>query len=725
MNMELEMNRKRKWIDFRRFITMKLFRKLLVLVAVIFFSSIFSMFLITQEKQAGGEVVSPPKITKVVLYKHGLGYFETLAKVKGNAVISLNFKLDAMKDLLKSFYAIDLGNGKITNISYDSKEPMSKQLEDILIRIPEDNALTGFLAGLKGCKIRLLFSPQGVEVTGTILGIEPIKEEVEKNVVTKYKLVILEDDGVIRYYDTLEVRGFELLDEPLKKDLKRALEVYLKSKYVDRKAIKVYTDGKGEREIQMGYLIETPIWKTSYRLLFTPEGKALLQGWAMIENTTTEDWSDVELSLVAGNPISFIMDLYTSYTPLRPEIPISSLLPAIPILSVENIARAPAPLAESIELEKEEGGYGRSLKAVKKATVMKEEAKMIRDKSLFTEELIKRVEEVAKGMNVGDLFSYKIKDRVSINAKQSALVPIINSEVDASKILYYNEDLYAKYPMNSVYLKNTTPLTLDSGPITFFEAGTNLGEGVIKTTMKQGMKNIISYAIETGVSIEKTTNNSSGAYHRITITNGILTANYYYLNNTTYKCKNETGKDLVLYIDHHKTQGFELIEPKKAEEELPGIYRFKINLPKNETTILTISERTEYGSYIYLENVEHSPEILDQIKTFIKEPKLSEKSKKFLEELVEIIDRIAQLSRAYDSYDTEYKRLSEDQERYRKNINTLGNTAFEQEQKQRFVKKLVEVEEKMAQLRGNMRENEDTRVRLKDQLIKKIREFSE
>ncbi len=69
----------------------------------------------------------------------------------------------------------------------------------------------------------------------------------------------------------------------------------------------------------MGYVQETPIWKTSYRLVLSDAKKPFLQGWAIIENPSEEDWTDVQLSLVSGRPISFTMDLYQpTYIP-RPE----------------------------------------------------------------------------------------------------------------------------------------------------------------------------------------------------------------------------------------------------------------------------------------------------------------------------------------------------------------------------------------------------------------------
>ena len=74
--------------------------------------------------------------------------------------------------------------------------------------------------------------------------------------------------------------------------------------------------------MRVGYVIENPIWKTSYRLVLgkEKEDKPFLQGWAVVENPTDEDWKDVRMALVCGRPISFQMDLYTPLYVPRPTV---------------------------------------------------------------------------------------------------------------------------------------------------------------------------------------------------------------------------------------------------------------------------------------------------------------------------------------------------------------------------------------------------------------------
>src|SRR5439155_15461645 len=76
-----------------------------------------------------------------------------------------------------------------------------------------------------------------------------------------------------------------------------------------------------KREVRVGYVVENPIWKTSYRLVLDKKGsKPFLQGWAVVENPTDEDWKGVRMALVSGRPISFQMDLYTPLYVPRPVV---------------------------------------------------------------------------------------------------------------------------------------------------------------------------------------------------------------------------------------------------------------------------------------------------------------------------------------------------------------------------------------------------------------------
>ena len=100
-------------------------------------------------------------IKKIVLYKHGVGYFERQDRISGDATIDLQFKAAEMNDVLKSHTVLDLGDGLISSISYESTKPLEKQLEEIAIRPPDENSLTGLITGSTSASRRSSRSSRG------------------------------------------------------------------------------------------------------------------------------------------------------------------------------------------------------------------------------------------------------------------------------------------------------------------------------------------------------------------------------------------------------------------------------------------------------------------------------------------------------------------------------------------------------------------------------------
>ena len=228
----------------------------------------------------------------------------------------------------------------------ETRDPLSKQLQDILIKVPEEAALSQFLMQLKGA--RLTAKAAGETIEGRILGVEPITEVVNNQAVKKgYRLVLLTEAGPIRSLDLFAISEFSLADEALQRDLRRLLDLSLDSKYTNRKKLTLSATGQGERELRIGYLIEMPIWKCSYRVIFDEKKKdasPLLQGWALAENNTEDDWKDVTISFVAGNPMSYVMDLYSPYYVKRAQVPI----PGFQDLAVDWAAVSPPDLAKDV-----------------------------------------------------------------------------------------------------------------------------------------------------------------------------------------------------------------------------------------------------------------------------------------------------------------------------------------------------------------------------------------
>ncbi|HVE40900.1 MAG TPA: DUF4139 domain-containing protein [Planctomycetota bacterium] len=670
--------------------------------------ALFSMTCLAQD-QAG----QPLKVRKIVVYKHGVGYFEREGKVTGDKQVALTFKTAQMKDLLKSLFAVDLDGGKISTIQYDTKDPLSKQLEDILIHVPEENTLTQFLTQLKGARVEVTVA--GEKTTGSVLGIEPIVKQTKDGQATSYKLVLYSDGGKIQPIDLLEAQSVRLLDEGLQKDLARVLDIHLKAKYADRKSVVLNATGNGERSVRVGYIIETPIWKTSYRLLFTDNEKPLLQGWAILENTTDEDWDQVEVSFVAGSPMSFVMDLYTAYYPQRAEIPVgvTAAPKPEPMALREKAGAAMAPPAPA-------AGRMRGFDAKKDSADKAEEglARRAEMRKNFAEELESAVAPAVAGVEVGDLFAYQAKEKVSVKRGQAALVPILSERVDGGeRVLFYRGSASSK-PMNAYYFKNSTALTLEAGPVTVFDGSTCVGEGLMRKVLKKDMKDMIPYAVEAGVSIDRKVNQRSDPITKGTIANGVLTLTYTQNYESLYSIRSQVGKDTVLHLDHPKTANFKLAEPAKAEEEVDGHYRFRLELKAGQTAELKVRESMPAVSSISLLGTP-----AETIRFYLQQRYLSDAAKTFLKELIASQGEINRQRARESELAQERARITEDETRVRENLRVLRDTPAELEMRKKYLAQIEKAEARLDQIREEGRQASATRVQLEAELSKKVQEF--
>jgi hypothetical protein len=667
---------------------------------------------------AQDQAAQPLKVRKIVVYKHGVGYFEREGKVTGNQQVALTFKTAQMKDLLKSLFAVDLNGGQIATIQYDTKDPLSKQLEDILIHVPEENTLTTFLTQLKGAKVEATLA--GEKVTGSVLGIEPVVRQTKDGTVTTYKLVLYAEGGKIQPIDLLEAQSVKLLDEGLQKDLARVLDIHLKAKHADRKSVVLNAAGQGERSIRVGYIIETPIWKTSYRLLFTDNGQPLLQGWAILENTTDEDWDQVDVSFVAGSPMSFVMDLYTAYYPQRSEIPVgvTAAPRPEPMALRDKAAAPPAPTA---------AGRMRGGAAEKKADAMPAERELAEGlgrraemRKNFAEELESAVAPAVAGVEVGDLFAYQAKEKVSVKRGQAALVPILSERVEGGeRILFYRGSVSAK-PMNAYYFKNSTALTLEAGPVTVFDGSTCVGEGLLRKVLKKDMRDMIPYAVEAGVSIDRKVSQRSDPVTRGTIANGVLTLSYTQNYESVYSIKSQIGKDTVLYLDHPKTANFKLSEPAKAEEEIDGHYRFKVEVKAGQTLELKVRESMPAVSSVSLLGTP-----AETIRFYLQQRYLSEAAKAMLQQLIATQGEINRLRQRESALGQERTRITEDQGRARENLRVLRDTPSELEMRKKYLASIDKSEGRLEQINEEGRQAAAQRQQLESDLSKKVQDFKD
>lgn len=627
-------------------------------------------------------------IRKVVLYKHGVGYFERQGTVSGDAALDLHFRASEMNDVLKSLTTLDLTSGHIASISYESTTPLAKQLEDIAIRLPDQNAVSGLLGEIKGA--RLAVEVAGERVEGIASGIETVRKEVESGIVETKRLALLVDGFALRTFDLGEVARVEFLDEGLRKDLEHLLQVLIDAKRKDLKRLTVFAQGAGEREILASYIVETPVWKTSYRLLLGGE-KPVIQGWALVDNTQDEDWVDVELSLVAGLPISFVHDLYSPRYKRRPVVEVS-----------EEEAYAPPMLEDAVwdaALDEREMGTGMAV-ADAVPEPMRRARGRLAEKSMMLEQRAeardRSVRVQTRTVEIGDLFEYAIENPVTVKRNQSALVPILQGPFDGERVCVYNREVREKNPLSAILFHNTTGLTLEGGPLTVLEGDAYVGESMLET-LKPDEKRLVPYSVELSCVVTVDHRSRRQDVRAAKIVDGVLTLRRYRVEQTIYVVANRGDEALDLFLEHGFRRGWDLVDTPEPVETTENFYRFRFAAEPGKATRFVVSEKGDEAETFALLDADR-----DAIALWLTKGWIDRAAGDVLDRVLALRTQAADLDRRLAEHGRRIQAIVEDQGRQRENLKALGTSQQEQGLREKYVAALSDGEEDLSTLRDEV-----------------------
>jgi hypothetical protein len=272
-------------------------------------------------RSAQEPVPVPVPVRKVVLYKNGMGYFEHLGPVTGQQVVEISLPRAQMNDMLKSLTVIDMGGSQVSSVTYDSAAPLERRLGELPVDLSASQNLVGFLNQVRGAEVRIQ-APSG-PVAGRLMGAEMRERQAGTGAtVQTVEATVLSPSGELKIVELASAASLQFAEPAFAADLFRYLDLLSTRHERDVRRLRIQTAGSGERQIYVSYTSEAPIWKTTYRLVLDENRKPLLQGWAIVDNTTPMDWVNVTLSLVAGAPVSFVQNLSQPIYARRPVVPL-------------------------------------------------------------------------------------------------------------------------------------------------------------------------------------------------------------------------------------------------------------------------------------------------------------------------------------------------------------------------------------------------------------------
>jgi hypothetical protein len=654
--------------------------------------------------QPGAEGQAELPLRRVVMFNSGVGFYEHAGQVEGDAAVELQFNVDDINDLLKSMVLEDQGGGRISTVTYGSKDPITRTLQTFAIDLTANPTLAEILNQVRGEEVRIdAASP----ITGTIIGIEkrrrPVGPAGSEQIVEVDVLNLLTDGG-LRSVPLDEVNRIELTDAGLNGELQQALATLAIAHATDKKTVALHFLGDGARPVRVGYIQESPIWKTSYRLVLDEEGSPFLQGWAIVENTTENDWQDVQLTLVSGRPISFVMDLYQPlYVPRPVVVPelFASLGPQVYGQDMERAQEEFARLAETQDLlarrdrapaapeaQPPAAGEGRSLAGAYYAhdDVQYDPGFALADAG---------VQSVAQTAEVGELFQYEIATPVTLPRQQSAMLPIVNQSVEGEKLSIYNGAVHAMHPLNGLRLHNTTGLHLMQGPITVFDGGAYAGDAQIED-LPPGSERLISYALDLEVEVAPEARTAPEQLVSCRLSRGVVYTSRKYARTQEYTIKNSGDEAKTVLIEYPLEANWTLVAPAEPTETTRDRYRFAVAAEPGEPAELVIEEEQTVRQEVALVNLDDGT-----IQYYLSARVVSDEVKEALREFVARKQELAVLAARRQQLEGQIAVIDQEQARIRQNMEQLDRNT---ELYNRYVQKFGEQEDMVEQLRAQIAE---------------------
>jgi hypothetical protein len=647
-------------------------------------------------------------VRTVVLYKHGVGYFQRAGTLGPGESARLDFKAAEMNDVLKSLTINDRG-GKVTGLRYDSSIPLDQKLSEFPFRINDGEPLSAVIDQLKGARIEMEFGTQ--KVAGAIVSARLIAGD--KDHPEREQLTLLMDTGELRNVDLAAATSIRFPDAKLQLQFKDYLAALTGARSQDKRSVYIDSTDSKSRDVQADYIMPMPAWKSSYRLLFADAGQPTLEGWAIVDNTTGEDWTNVHLSLVSGKPISFISQLYAPKYIQRQgaELPEDqAVAPTVYSAAVNGLPAAPR--AGNLRNQGVAAGYLGGLGGVG-GVERASELPLLKSESGTLSASLSTIAQPGAATEIADLFEYTIATPVTVRKDESAMMPFLQQKVTARKLIIYS-DSSKPNPFSAAEITNNTGKTLDGGPITVFDAGAYAGEALVET-FKNADKRFINYGVDLGTHIATNLDSHNDAVRELHAHNGLLITRAAQVQKRTYSIHNVDAREKTLIVEHPVRSGYNLIDTAKPAETARNVYRFELKLPANGALDFPVTEERVYDNQTSVSSL--NP---DGLLTYIRNKAISDNARRQLQQIADVKTKIADTDAEKTSVGNQISTLSRDEDRNRQNIASLSAVSGQQQIVQDYARKLSDQETQIAKLHDRETALDQQRATLQTQLNSQI-----
>lgn len=600
---------------------------------------------------------STPALKRVMLSTGGVGYFEFEASVTGAAELHLPVRMDQVDDVLKSIVVFD-DKGNTGFVQLPARAPLS----DIFRGLPfgpralDSNA--ALVEALKGSEV----SVRGNEsMSGRIVSV--VKEEVRlpdgDATTTHHRVGVMTSSG-LRQFVLEEATSVTFTDPVLAKQIEQALASVAEHREGQGRTLKIRAVGEGARTVTIAYVVEAPLWKSSYRVTALDAGKARMQGWAILENVTGNDWVDVDLTVVTGNPVTFRQALYATYYVSRPEVPVEVLGRILPkpdegAVSARDEAAGeafapappPPPPVPAMAAPKSRGSGGGGVMAEAPGKPI-----------------------VAESRETATQVTFRMDFTVTVRNGQTLAVPIVDREVPGELVSVYQPETHARHPLAALKLTNNGDNSLPPGVLTLYERDkegrTNYNGDARLTTFPVGETRMVGFALDQKILVDRE-DKAEQRISKATLANGVFKAEVVDQRTTVYTIKGAAKEDRRIIVEHPRAAGWQLITPDpKTAEMTDTAFRIPFDVKAGATIKQTVT--TQWPRYEEQQLVDLD---VDVVLAYAANDGLTPAQRAAFARIAEFKRKIAELDAQIQVASDARDRVFEEQERIRENIKAV------------------------------------------------------
>lgn len=665
-------------------------------------------------------------VDRVILSTSGLANFMHHATVTDNAKVEFPVRLEQVDDILKSLVVFD-AKGRLGGVSLPGKQPLDQVFKDLPFKRNQLSSPVQLLNAYQGANVTVR-NGKGT-ISGKLLRVTEEKSVLGEKEITRNRISVMTDSG-IRQAILEDIDSVQFDDAKIRAEITRALDAVRENGTADQRMLTVDLPGSGARDVNLSYVVDAPLWKTAYRMVVPPAGTedGLLQGWAVIENMTAGDWSNVDLTLVSGNPVTFRQALYQSYYVERPEIPVQVFGRILP--RVDDGILTTADKAERTVM----GGapQGRMMKSMAAPAMAPPMQNLMQENVAMADAVAGSagmsegaigIDDVAQAANAAQTAEattqvlFRFPDRISLKSGQSMMLPFISRDVPMSRISLYQPETHPTHPLAAVEIKNDGETGLPPGVLTLYEQSelvkgpAFVGDAQLPA-VAAGDKRLISYALDSKTSIARAdkTDTTQG---RVSISQGVMKTAVTTRAETTYTIKAPPKEDREIVIEHPKRGDFKLVTPDPKDVEVTDShYRLRVWVKAGETKVFpVVTENDSWQTY----SIEGMP--TDMLIAYAASSRgdLDAATRKVFEQMASLRRDMDAIDQKIMQLDQQRQTIFEDQERVRENLKSLTGKSDVQK---KYLEKLEDQEDSIGKIDTTRRQLTEQRASKQAELQK-------